>query len=87
MVAIDRLSVQLGADKISGAVPLTVNFSSKGTNDPDGDKLTYELEAAGQKLTSTDGNFAVTFDKPGVIDAKLTVKDDKGSSGTAHRCR
>jgi cytochrome c len=75
--------VQLTADKMSGAVPLTVNFSSKGSNDPDGDKLSYELEAAGQKLTSTDGNFAVTFDKPGAVDVKLTVKDDKGSSATS----
>lgn len=75
--------VQLNADKVSGATPLTVNFSSKGTNDPDGDKITYELEAAGQKLSSEDGNFAVTFDKPGVIDAKLTVKDDKGASVTS----
>jgi cytochrome c len=33
--------VQLTADKVSGALPLTVNFSSKGSNDPDGDKLAY----------------------------------------------
>ena len=75
--------VQLGVDKTSGAAPLNLNFSAKGTNDPDGDKLTYELEAGGQKLTSTDGNFAATFDKPGVVNAKLTVKDDKGAVGNA----
>jgi cytochrome c len=74
---------QLGADKVSGAVPLTVNFSSKGSNDPDGDNVSYELEAGGQKLASADGNFIVKLDKPGVIDAKLTVKDDKGASATS----
>ena len=31
----------------------------------------------GKTLTSRDGNFKVTFDKPGVVDARLTVKDSK----------
>lgn len=75
--------VQLTADKVSGAVPLTVKFSSQGTHDPDGDKLAYELDTGGKKLSSEDGNFTVTFDQPGTINAKLTVKDLKGLSSTA----
>ncbi len=69
---------QLAADKVYGSVPLTVNFSSKGTLDPDGDKITYELAVDGKTHSSDDGNFSVTFDKPVVADAKLTVSDDKG---------
>ncbi|WP_276372300.1 ThuA domain-containing protein [Chryseolinea sp. H1M3-3] len=73
----------LKADKTSGSTPVVVNFSAKGSIDPDGDKVTYELEAGGKKHSSADGNFSITFDKPEVINAVLTVKDDKGSSHTA----
>ncbi|MDH4297543.1 MAG: ThuA domain-containing protein [Cyclobacteriaceae bacterium] len=74
---------QLSADKTAGATPLTVTFSAKGTFDPDGDSLTYELAAGGQVVTSKDGNFTLTFDEPQAIHANLTVKDDKGGSGSA----
>lgn len=75
--------VELTADKISGALPLTVQFNSKGTVDPDGDKLTYELEADGKKISSPDGNFSLTFDNPGVVVARLIATDDKGLSATS----
>ena len=74
---------QVKADKKSGTVPLTVNFSATGSSDPDGDKLTYELAAGGKTHKSNDGNFSITFDKGEAIDALLTVKDDKGASGSA----
>lgn len=67
------------ADKTSGAVPLDVSLSAKGSTDPDGDKLSYALEVDGKTLTSEDGEFKVTLDKPGVVNAKLTLKDDKGA--------
>ncbi|MBA4058083.1 MAG: hypothetical protein C0490_25420, partial [Marivirga sp.] len=75
--------VQLTADKASGAVPLQVKFNSNGTVDPDGGKLTYELEADGKKLSSPDGNFDLTFDKPGAVIVKLVATDDKGLSTTS----
>jgi cytochrome c len=75
--------VQLAADKLSGSTPLVVSFSSGGTHDYDGDKLTYELDAAGKIYTSEDGNFKVSFEKAGVYNVKLTVKDIKGQSSTA----
>ena len=75
--------VQLATDKVSGAVPLTVKFSSKGTVDYDGDALEYELVAGDKKQTSRDGNFTVTFDKPGVHTAILTAKDPKGMTHAA----
>ncbi len=71
------------ADKVAGAIPLSIKFSAAGSNDPDGDKMTYELKAAGKTHSSSDGNFSVTFDKPEAVDAILTVKDDEGASSTA----
>ncbi len=76
-------AVKLTSDKVAGAVPLEVKFSAKGTYDPDGDSLTYSLEANGKTLSSGDGNYSITFDKPGVIDATLTATDVKGLSSTS----
>ncbi|MEJ7645498.1 MAG: ThuA domain-containing protein [Chryseolinea sp.] len=76
--------VALSADKVAGASPLEVNFSAKGSADPDGDSVTYELSAGGKNFTSKDGLFKVTFDTPAVIDARLTVKDSKGLSANAN---
>ncbi|MBL7858234.1 MAG: ThuA domain-containing protein [Cyclobacteriaceae bacterium] len=74
----------LSADKVSGAVPLTVNFSANGSMDYDlSDKLTYTLEAAAKTYTIENGSSTITFDKPGVYKAVLTVTDDKGASGSA----
>jgi cytochrome c len=72
----------LSADKYNGALPLTVKFSTQGTLDPDGDKLTYELLADGKSYKSEDGNFTVTFDKAGVFNPEFKVSDDKGSSSS-----
>ncbi|HOY49833.1 MAG TPA: ThuA domain-containing protein, partial [Flavobacteriales bacterium] len=74
---------KLTADKTVGALPLVVNISAAGTIDPDGDAITYQLEANNQTLTSADGIFNVTFDKAGIYRPKLTVKDSNGSSSSA----
>ena len=76
-------NVMLTADKFNGAVPLTVKFKADGTNDPDGDNLTYELIVDGKTETSPDGNFTITFDKPGVYDPELKVTDKKGMSASS----
>jgi cytochrome c len=73
---------KLKADKVSGAVPFTANFTSIETNDPDGDKLSYELVIGDKTLASATGDFQFTFDKPGVFRPKLTVVDDKGSKSS-----
>jgi cytochrome c len=75
--------VALTADKVAGAAPLAVTFSAKGSADPDGDSVTYELSAGGKTMTSRDGIFKMTFDKPGVVDARLTVKDSKDLASNA----
>lgn len=78
--------VQIAADKTVGATPLTVNFSSKGTRDFDRDKLTYEWsvgpKGGGSQQKLTEENPSITFDKPGVYRAVLTVTDAKGEKTT-----
>jgi cytochrome c len=78
--------IQMAADKTKGAVPFTVNLTSKGTKDFDRDDLTYEW-----KITSSDGkeittmkdpDVSYTFDKAGVYKAELVVSDKKGENAS-----
>jgi cytochrome c len=69
----------LKASKVSGALPLNVNFSASESSDPDGDAVTYELEINGQVLKTTNGEFSFTFEKSGIYRPKLTATDAKGS--------
>jgi cytochrome c len=74
----------LTADKTSGATPLTVNFTTTGTKDHDGDsKLTYSLETGGKTYKSDNGSFTVTYDTPQAYNVVLTVTDSEGATGTA----
>jgi glucose/arabinose dehydrogenase len=61
-----------------GSVPLTVAFSSDGSNDPDGDPLTYSWDF-GDGTTSGEANPTKTFTSKGVYTVHLTV-----SSGPDH---
>jgi cytochrome c len=76
--------VVASADNLTGAIPLKVNFSSKGTMDYDGDKLTYlwEITSKAGKRTFKTENPTVTFDKPGIYNVTLTVKDSKGEENS-----
>ena len=76
--------VVASADNLTGAVPMKINFSSKGTMDFDGDKLSYLWEVkskAGKRIFKTE-NPSVTFDKAGIYEVTLTVKDSKGSKNS-----
>ncbi len=75
--------VQASADKVAGALPLTVQLNSAGTIDYDKDKLTYEWtivseDGTNQVLKETNPTF--TFDKEGLYNVYLTVTDAKGNS-------
>jgi cytochrome c len=74
---------ELKSNRVTGATPLLVEFSSDGSIDYDGDKLTYELETGKEKLSSKDGTFKVNFDQPGVHNVKLTVTDKHGATGSS----
>jgi glucose/arabinose dehydrogenase len=67
------------ADVTKGIEPLTVHFSSTGSNDPDGDPLSY-LWAFGDGTTSTEPNPTKTYPNVGVYTARLTVTANGASS-------
>jgi len=59
--------------------PLTVTFSSAGTNDPDGDNLQYQWDFnADGVVDSTSPNPTYTYSTLGIWDATLKVTDRTG---------
>ena len=64
------------------AVPVgtTVNFSSAGSNDPDGTNITYLWDFKDGTPTSTAANPSHTFTAAGTYDVTLTVTDESGDS-------
>ena len=74
-------TVQAAADPQTGNAPLTVSFSSTGT-DPEGQALTYawDFDDGGSALGQ---NAMHTYQQPGTYMAKVTVTDPDGSTGTA----
>lgn len=62
------------ADITQGESPLTVNFSSSGTSDPESDPIAYNWDF-GDATSSTDPNPIKTYDAKGVYIAVLTVTD------------
>jgi cytochrome c len=77
--------VAITTDKKGGTVPFQAKLSSEGTKDYDGDALKYswKITTAGKTVkTFATANPEITFDKPGVYTASLTVTDAKGSSNS-----
>ncbi|WP_327001923.1 ThuA domain-containing protein [Dactylosporangium sp. NBC_01737] len=75
---------QIGATPSSGAAPLAVQFSSAGSNDPDGDAITYAWDFTSNGSTdSTAANPTFTYPSNGEYTATLTVRDSGGKIATA----
>lgn len=70
------------ANPTSGNAPLTVNFSSNGSYDPEGSTLTYQWDF-GDGSSSSQANPSHTYQNQGTYTAKLTVKDKDGLTGSA----
>jgi glucose/arabinose dehydrogenase len=67
----------------NGLAPLAVQFSSAGSADPDGNPLTYAWDFTNNGSTdSTAANPAFTYPSNGSFQARLTVNDGTGKSGT-----
>ena len=62
------------ASSASGPAPLTVNFYSTNSVDPEGSALTYNWNF-GDGTTSSAANPAKSYSNPGVYMAQLTVSD------------
>ncbi len=69
--------VLVAADQTAGYAPLSVNFSSTGTYDPDADPLTY-LWSFGDNTTSADASPVHVYGSNGSYNAVLTVRDNRG---------
>ncbi|MEO6287630.1 MAG: PQQ-dependent sugar dehydrogenase [Dyadobacter sp.] len=77
--------VEIATDKKGGTVPFKAKLSSEGTKDYDGDALKYswKITSAGKTVkTFTTASSEISFDKPGIYTASLTVTDAKGSSNS-----
>ncbi len=76
-------TVKIKADKTAGQVPLTVQLAADA-QDYDGDKIMYNWvvtpKKGGAKQVFRTEKTPVTFKKPGVYVATLTVSDGKGGT-------
>lgn len=70
---------QSSASVTKGVEPLTVNFSSQGSTDPDNDPLTYKWNF-GDGTTSTLANPVKTFNAKGTYTVELAVSDGSNTS-------
>ncbi len=75
---------QVSATVTNGLAPLTVEFSSAGTTDPDGDRLRYEWYLDDDnRVDSRAANPTFTYRKNGIYEATLKVTDQRGRSASA----
>ena len=70
------------ADVFSGPAPLTVNFSSAGSIDPDGSLVSYAWDF-GDGGSATAVNPSHTYTTAGSYTATLTVTDNEGATASA----
>lgn len=73
------------ANRLSGAVPLSVIFDGTASSDPDGDSISYawDLDSDGQYDDSTTAMPSRTYTQPGSYTIGLKVTDSHGASATA----
>lgn len=74
--------VSASANPTTGPTPLTVNFSSAGSSDPEGQPLTYSWNF-GDGATSNAANPTHTYSVAGPYQARLTASDGVNSTLSA----
>jgi glucose/arabinose dehydrogenase/PKD repeat protein len=74
-----------GATPTSGNAPLTVQFNSNGTSDPDGDTLTYTWDTDGNGVYGDKSGPAptATYADAGTFPARVRVVDPDGRVGVS----
>ncbi|MCX4734189.1 ThuA domain-containing protein [Streptomyces sp. NBC_01363] len=73
------------ASVTDGPLPLKVDFSSRGSEDPDGDTLSYAWDFDGDgTYDSTEADPSHTYTAKGDFAAQLKVTDSTGRSGYAN---
>lgn len=68
---------------VTGLAPLTVNFSSNGTYDPDGTIASYDWDFGDGSAHATTANASHQYTTPGTYTASLVAFDNGGLSSTA----
>jgi glucose/arabinose dehydrogenase len=76
-------SAVAAADKNFGPAPLSINFSSGGSSDPEDDPLTYTWNFGDGSAASTAANPTHVYNANGVYTATLTVTDSHAQNATA----
>jgi cytochrome c len=77
--------VKVAANPTRGLTPLTVQFSSAGTTDPDGDRLRYAWDFTSDgRVDSRMANATFTYRQDGVFRATLNVTDEHGRSAAEY---
>jgi cytochrome c len=77
--------VKAAGTPTSGLAPLTVQFSSAGTTDPDGDNLRYAWDFTSDgRVDSRKANATFTYRTDGVFRATLNVTDEHGRSAAEY---
>ena len=71
------------ADVTAGKVPLSVNFSSAGSYDPDGTIAGYTWDFGDGSAVANEANPSHEYTAPGTFIAVLTVTDGQGLTATA----
>ncbi|MDP3890535.1 PKD domain-containing protein [Nocardioides sp.] len=72
------------ADVTSGPAPLTVQFDSTGSRDPDGETITYEWDFGDGSPVSTEESPSHTYTEEGNFTARLTVTDPGGRTAVSN---
>ena len=70
----------VAANPTSGPQPLTVNFSSAGSMDPEGQPITYSWDFGDGSTLSTAANPTHVYTQPGQYLVRLTVSDGVNST-------
>lgn len=68
----------------SGFVNDTINFSSAGSNDPDGSIVSYLWDFGDGSATSNAANPSHNYSAAGSYNVSLTVTDNEGATGVAN---
>ena len=74
--------IVLGADPQSGPAALRVQFTSKGSTDPRGGRLSFAWDF-GDGATSSEADPVHVYERPGDFTAVLTATNDLGASARA----
>jgi len=72
--------VVASANPTAGSLPLSVAFSSAGSNDPEGQPITYSWDFGDGTPLATGANPSHTYSVAGQYSARLTVSDGVNSS-------